>query len=80
MTQKKNKKEASPPMNDKARCVLLMVGLLVGASGCSARMAVIAHEKQAYVVKESALGFNSDMFLCDATGPKPICKKVTEAQ
>jgi hypothetical protein len=43
-------------------------------------MAVIAHEKQAYIVKESALGFNSDMFLCDATGGKPVCHKITEAQ
>jgi hypothetical protein len=67
-------------MNGKARSLLLILGLLAGASGCSARMAVIAHEKQAYIVKESSLGFNSDMYLCDASSGKPVCKKVTEAQ
>ncbi|MDB5218152.1 MAG: hypothetical protein JWO86_6079 [Myxococcaceae bacterium] len=67
-------------MIDRARSVLLIVGLLVGASGCSARMAVIAHEKQAYMVKESALGFNSDMFFCDATGGKPVCRKIVEGE
>ena len=67
-------------MNGKARSLLLIVGLLAGASGCSARMAVIAHEKQAYIVKDSSLGFNSDMYLCDASAGKPVCRKVTEAQ
>jgi hypothetical protein len=67
-------------MNQRARSVMLMIGLVVGASGCSARMAVIAHEKQAYMVKDSALGFNSDMYLCDATTGKPICRKVAEGQ
>ena len=66
-------------MIEKARSVFLILGLATLASGCSARMAVIAHEKQAYVVKESSLGFNSDMYLCDATGGKPVCKKVAEA-
>jgi hypothetical protein len=55
-----------------------MVALTMAASGCGARMAVIAHEKQAYIVKESSLGFNSDMYFCDATGGKPVCKKTTE--
>ena len=67
-------------MNDRARSVIILVGLLVGASGCSARMAVIAHEKQAYMVKDSALGFNSDIFFCDATGGKPVCRKVVEGE
>jgi hypothetical protein len=68
-------------MNQSARSVMLpALLLLVGASGCSARMAVIAHEKQAYMVKESALGFNSDMFFCDATGGKPVCHKIVEGQ
>ena len=67
-------------MNERARSVILLVGLLVGASGCSARMAVIAHEKQAYMVKESALGFNSDMFFCDASGGKPVCRKIVEGE
>jgi hypothetical protein len=67
-------------MNDRARSVIILFGLLVGASGCSARMAVIAHEKQAYMVKESALGFNSDMFFCDATGGKPVCRKIVEGE
>jgi hypothetical protein len=67
-------------MNDRARSVIILLGLLVGASGCSARMAVIAHEKQAYMVKESALGFNSDMFFCDATGGKPVCRKIVEGE
>jgi hypothetical protein len=57
-----------------------LVGLLASASGCSARMAVIAHEKQAYMVKESALGFNSDMFFCDASGGKPVCRKIVEGE
>lgn len=67
-------------MNERARSVMLMVGLVVGASGCSARMAVIAHEKQAYMVKESALGFNSDMYFCDASAGKPVCKKIVEGE
>jgi hypothetical protein len=67
-------------MNERARSVILLVGLLACASGCSARMAVIAHEKQAYMVKESALGFNSDMFFCDATGGKPVCRKIVEGE
>ena len=65
---------------ERARSVILMVAIAIGASGCTARMAVIAHEKQAYVVKDSALGFNSDMYLCDATAGKPVCKKVVEAE
>ena len=68
-------------MNHRARTVMLLIGLacvLSSATGCSARMAVIAHEKQAYIVKESALGFNSDMFLCDATSGKPVCHKIVE--
>jgi hypothetical protein len=67
-------------MNERARSVVLIVGLLVGASGCSARMAVIAHEKQAYMVKESSFGFNSDMYFCDATGGKPVCRKIVEGE
>ena len=67
-------------MNERARSVIVILGLLIGASGCSARMAVVAHEKQAYMVKESALGFNSDMYFCDATGGKPVCKKITEGE
>jgi hypothetical protein len=43
-------------------------------------MAVIAHEKQAYMVKESSFGFNSDMYFCDASGGKPVCRKITEGQ
>ena len=65
-------------MNDKVRSVLVILGLVIGASGCSARMAVIAHEKQAYIVKDTSLGFASNMYLCDATGGKPVCKKVIE--
>jgi hypothetical protein len=65
-------------MNQRVRSVIVLIGLLSTASGCSARMAVIAHEKQAYIVKESALGFNSDMFLCDATSGKPVCHKIVE--
>jgi hypothetical protein len=62
------------------RSVLIVaVGLVLGTSGCAARMAVIAHEKQAYVIKESQLGFNSDMYFCDATGGKPVCTKTTES-
>lgn len=67
-------------MNQRATSVLVLVGLLASASGCSARMAVIAHEKQAYMVKESALGFNSDMFFCDASGGKPVCRKIVEGE
>lgn len=67
-------------MIERATSVILLVGLLVGASGCSAHMAVIAHEKQAYMVKDSALGFNSDIFFCDATGGKPVCRKVVEGE
>lgn len=67
-------------MNERATSVILLVGLLVGASGCSARMAVIAHEKQAYMVKDGALGFNSDIFFCDASGGKPVCRKVVEGE
>jgi hypothetical protein len=58
-------------MNDRYRRLALILGLLLVGSGCSARMAVISHEKQAYMVKESALGFNSDMYFCDATAGKP---------
>jgi hypothetical protein len=58
--------------------VLLIAGLLSATTGCAARMAVIAHEKQAYIIKESQLGFNSDMYFCDASGGKPVCKKTTE--
>ena len=65
-------------MSDKVRSVLLIVGIALGASGCSARMAVIAHEKQAYIVKDTSLGFASNMYLCDATSGKPVCKKVIE--
>jgi len=67
-------------MNQRATSVILLIGLLASASGCSARMAVIAHEKQAYMVKESALGFNSDMFFCDASGGKPVCRKIVEGE
>ena len=67
-------------MSQRVRSVILLIGLLSTASGCSARMAVIAHEKQAYIVKESALGFNSDMFLCDASTGKPVCHKIVENQ
>jgi hypothetical protein len=62
------------------RIVMLMIGLLACASGCSARMAVIAHEKQAYIVRDSALGFNSDMYFCDASAGKPVCRKVADGE
>jgi hypothetical protein len=62
------------------QCVTLIVALALAATGCSARMAVIAHEKQAYIVKESSFGFNSDMYFCDANGGKPVCHKITEGE
>ena len=65
-------------MDARIHKVLTIVVLLLGMSGCAARMAVIGHEKQAYVIKESQLGFNSDMYFCDATSGKPVCKKTTE--
>jgi hypothetical protein len=65
-------------MYERTLRVLLIFGLLSAASGCAARMAVIAHEKNAYVTKESGLGFNSDMYFCDASSGKPVCKKTTE--
>ena len=70
-------------MNESARSLMVilgLVGLLGTASGCAARMAVIAHEKQAYMVKESSLGFNSDMYFCEAGGGKPVCKKIVEGE
>ena len=67
-------------MNERARRLLLIAGILATTSGCAARMAVIAHEKQAYVIKESQLGFNSDMYFCDARTGKPVCKKTTEGE
>ena len=65
-------------MNDRARSVILMITLATASSGCAARMAVIGHEKQAYITKESSLGFNSDMYFCDASAGKPVCHKVQE--
>jgi hypothetical protein len=59
---------------------ILLLAMISGVTGCSARMAIISHEKQAYVIKERSLGFNSDMYFCDATGGKPVCKKVTEGE
>jgi hypothetical protein len=70
-------------MNDRARSVILTaftMMMVATATGCSARMAVVAHEKQAYMVKESSLGFNSDMYFCDATAGKPVCRKITEGE
>ena len=53
-----------------------VVGL--GGVGCAAQMSVISHEKHAYVIKLSGLGFNSNMYYCDATQAKPVCSQVTE--
>lgn len=65
-------------MSDTTNRSILIAALLACSSGCASRMAVIAHEKQAYAVKESGLGFNSDMYFCDASSGKPVCTKVTE--
>ncbi len=43
-------------------------------------MSVISHEKQAYVVRQKALGFSSDMYFCSAAAGKPVCTPVTEAE
>ena len=67
-------------MNRNAKSLAMLIGLVAGSSGCGARMAVIAHEKQAYVVKEHSLGFNSDMYFCDASSGRPVCRKTEEGQ
>jgi hypothetical protein len=67
-------------MNERIRSAILIVGLVTSASGCGAQMAVVAHEKQAYVVKNRSLGFNSDMYFCDATSGKPVCRKTAEGE
>lgn len=67
-------------MNQVFGRVALMVVLASMGTACGARMAVIGHEKQAYMVKESALGFNSDMYFCDASSGKPVCHKTQEGE
>jgi hypothetical protein len=60
------------------KLIQLTVVILIGGLGCAAQMAVIGHEKHAYVVKQKSLGFASDLYFCDATQAKPICTAVTE--
>ena len=68
-------------MIDRRRqLTIFAVALAAASSGCAARMAVIGHEKQAYITKESSFGFNSDMYFCDATAGKPVCKKIQEGE
>jgi hypothetical protein len=63
----------------RASLLSVVVGSLVSA-GCGASMSVISHEKQAYVVRQKALGFSSDMYFCNAAAGKPVCTAVTEAE
>jgi len=65
----------------KAGLSLILLGALaVFSSGCLARTAVVAGEKNAYVTKNVLFGFfGSNMYHCSAE-PKPKCKQVTETE
>ena len=60
--------------------VALMVVLASMGMACSASMAVVAHEKQAYMVKSNGFGGGSDMYFCDASSGKPVCHKTQEGE
>ena len=55
-------------------CLLLVAGALL--SGCAARMAVVSKAKTAYVLRAGFL--STDMYYCDATSGRPVCKEMIE--
>lgn len=60
----------------QTRRLLAVLLPLVFTTACSAAMRVVSSEKKAYAVKSS--GFGTNMYRCDATSGKPICRKVEE--
>ena len=67
-------------MNQMIGRVGLMVVLAAMGTACTANMAIVAHEKQAYMVKANGLGGGSDMYFCDASAGKPVCHKTQEGE
>jgi hypothetical protein len=60
--------------------LILLSALAIFGSGCLARTAVVAAEKNAYITKNVFFGlFGSNMYHCSAE-PKPKCKQVTETE
>lgn len=58
---------------------LFMVGVAaVAGAGCSTRVAVVSHEKSAYVVRTES--FSSAMYHCKADSGKPVCTRVQELE
>ncbi len=53
-----------------------LAALAAGATGCLASTAVVAHKRDAYVIKGTVFG--TSMYYCTVESGKPVCTEVTQ--
>ena len=58
------------------RYICLLIVAAAFMSGCAAKMAVVSNTKTAYAVRAGFL--SADMYYCDATSGRPVCREVSE--
>jgi hypothetical protein len=60
------------------KIVLVLAGMAcLAASGCASYAAAVPSQQGKAYVTSSGM-FGQHMLLCDATGPKPVCKELEE--